>query len=459
MEKPVCGGQCLFGGCPHEKCIKSMRRQTKTERIPSGMQILERFGNFAPVSKKGGYGIAIDVGTTTVASYLFGFAEKTPLLAVESGLNAQVKYGADVISRIKYCMDEENGTETLHMAIIKQINDMACRMLEEAGIPGAGINKLVITGNTTMLHLVEGLSPISMGMLPFTPESHFGYERHSKKLGLSILDCDVYFPPCISAFVGADIISAMLCSGFAEDATGGGAVLLDIGTNGELALHVNGKIYTAATAAGPAFEGGGISCGMPAMAGAIKNVDFEDGGIRVSTIGERAPQGICGSGIISAMALFLKAGLIDETGTITDEASRYIKEYEGAKAIFLTEDVYITQADIRNFQVAKAAIAAGLLTLLHEAGTSASGLTCCLSGGFGNFIDIREAVEVGLLPENLKAVQAIGNGAACGAARMLFEEDAAEKAGQLCKKAANVELGGNAYFSEKYMECMTIGPF
>ncbi|MDD5018016.1 MAG: ASKHA domain-containing protein, partial [Eubacteriales bacterium] len=340
INTPVCTGACLFGKCPHKVCLRYLQQQKKAVQLKADMNILTA-GMLPDIkSDKTGYGVAVDIGTTTVVMYLYDCASGRQLGCL-SRLNAQATLGVDVISRIKYCREFKDGLHILNDAIVTLIN----QLLDD--ITGGKINKdeishIVITGNTTMLHLFSNISPVTMGVSPFTPASLFGYICNAAGLGLRLADAEAYLVPCISAFVGGDITSGILASGMFE--SDDLCVLLDIGTNGEVALGNKHGILATSTAAGPAFEGAHISRGMAGVGGAINSVYAFDGTVKVTTIGGKDPKGLCGSGLLDAVALMLDIGLVDETGRIADQTEAvslkgYITEADGEAALKIYEDI------------------------------------------------------------------------------------------------------------------------
>lgn len=366
-----------------------------------------------------GFGAAIDIGTTTVAGYIYQFPSATLIKSICLP-NLQTAYGADVISRIDYF--SENGKEELKNAIIKVINEIA---------NGFKIEKFVICGNTAMLHFLTGDDPSSLAVAPYKSNKLFGEWLENR-----------YIVRCIGAFVGADITAVMLASGIEKNNT---ALLVDIGTNGEMVLKHNDKLLCCATAAGPCFEGAGIACGITACAGAINSVFVEDGEIQFTTIDHAKPIGICGTGLIDAIASLLEVGLIDESG------------YMETDYYFADSDIFISPSDVRSFQLAKSAIRSGLETLIHFANIEYSKIeTFYISGGFGYFLNIDNAVKVGLIPKALsKKVTAIGNGAGMGASMMLLSKERLEHSVEIAKKTEIVDLNVQGFFAQSYFEHMS----
>ena len=413
---------------------------------------LERF-QLDPLAD--GYGIAVDIGTTTVVSYLYRSDSPAPVQVI-SHHNEQARFGADVISRIGYC--NENGVDAPKETIVSQLNDSFSALCRSENISVSSVTGAVITGNTTMLHLLYGLDPRGIAAAPFTPQSLFGEFPEPARLGLCLPDtCRLYIPRSISSYVGADITCAILASGMTEKQ--GNSFLVDIGTNGEMALLSGGRLKCCSTAAGPAFEGAGIKMGMSALEGAVNKVWEENGTIRYATIGDKPAAGICGSGIIDAVAVCVRCGLIDETGLIREDNERYadcIDDGDETGIRLGDSGVVLTQADVRKIQLAKSAIRAGIDTLLHECGISAEALdTFYIAGGFGSFIDKQSAADIGLIPQSaVSRVKVIGNGAGMGAAACLLSKEKLAESERIAASAAEVELSGNPYFMDRYIDRM-----
>lgn len=454
MEKElVCRGECLFGKCPHKHCIKFLQQNAEAQDLRAEMKILTKGVMPQLKSGKQGYGIAVDIGTTTVVVYLYRF-DDAACVSVKSRINAQASLGLDVISRIKFCGDQEDGLQKMNNAIVKELNALMGEALAEGGISAGEVRECVITGNTTMLHLLTNLSPVSMGVLPFAPLSTFGCNMSAAEMGIDLPEATCYLTPCMSAFVGGDITSALLATGFAQSDEV--CLLMDIGTNGEVAIGNKEFILSTSTAAGPAFEGAQISCGMAGVKGAINSVQALQGKLETSVIGGEKAQGLCGSGLLDTIALMRSIGVIDETGRIAEETkSRFIGERDGELAVLITDEVFITQKDIRELQTAKAAVAAGVLSLVKEANMEMKDIRrVYLAGGFGNYMNQKSATEVGLLSKDFNEIISVGNAAGAGAVMALFDGDYEADMKRLCAVGKHVELGSNPYFMEKYVECM-----
>lgn len=407
-----------------------------------------------------GIGAAVDIGTTTVASYLYDRSDGR-LICSGSEKNPQGSFGADVISRIEASLS--GGGEALQRAVAGCLNRLVERMCEQAGLTADRVESLVVTGNTTMLYLLTGSPVQSLAAAPFKADRLFGCRVAASDLGLKVAPgAQVYLPRCISAYVGADITTAVLSSGMTVGEEP--SLLVDIGTNGEMALYSGRELLCCSTAAGPAFEGAGIQMGMPAMAGAIDHVSFDGQALRYTVIGAGEAAGLCGSGIIDAVAALLRAGIVDETGLILQEGHPFtglVVELEGMPAVQLPGSrVVVTQADLRAVQLAKSAICAGIETLMMHAGLPAEQLSALyLAGGFGSYIDPRSAGTIGLIPQPLlPKVQAVGNAAGMGAAMILLSRRMEEGSEQIGHRARTVDLTTDPFFNDRYIEGMLFPP-
>lgn len=397
--------------------------------------------------------LVFDIGTTTVAGSVYGL-EPFRLLCSQGELNSQRSFGADVVSRIDYCC--KNGTEKITGAVTHQLSQMAESLCRKAGALKENVLSIAATGNTTMLHIFAGLNPDTMAAAPFTPRSLFGTCEKADKYLSGFHNAQIIFPPCIGPFLGADIVCAIGASSMTEK--GENSFIADIGTNGEMALFSDGKLYCCSTAAGPAFEGAGIEMGMPACDGAADKFYIENSEIKCHTIGEKAPIGICGTGLLSAAALMLKTGIIDETGYICEEGHPFthLIDYDSSGISYINlANVKITQRDIRQLQLAKGAISAGIQTLLSECNMTPDKISSFyLCGGFGSYINPEDAAAIGLIPRSFtKVTHPLGNAAAKGAAIALDEKN-----GEFLKKIAfsakEISLAENAFFMEKYIDAM-----
>lgn len=412
---------------------------------------------------------ACDIGTTTVVCYLID-KETGQIIAVRSGANPQRSFGADVLSRIDAAAraddnDRANGgLQMMQSQIVSLLNGWISDMLMECG--RTKVCLFSVAGNTVMCHLLMGISPEKLGRAPFMPDEYFGREFNSLDIGLENCQTMIIFP-AVSGFVGGDITAGMMETVNCRKLT----LYLDIGTNGEMALGKGDRYVCCATAAGPAFEGAQIEMGMPASRGAVDKVWLEGRRIKYSVIGNDRPVGLCGSGLIDALAILLKAGIIDENGTILSgqelpilfrsyvfelEAEDAAQSTESSLAVHIAPGVYITQEDIRKLQLAKGAIAAGIDILFKEYGCKPCDLDILtFAGGFGNYIDKASAAAIGLFPpELLDRAKEVGNAAGNGAVSAALSQEAWESALDISGKMRYIELAAYPHFDEIYVEHM-----
>lgn len=406
-------------------------------------------------SESSAFGVAVDIGTTTVVAHLIDM-RTGQRLATASDVNAQRQYGADVISRIQYSID--NGHETLTRLIRNQIAKFIRQTCQEAGVKQEEVKELSIAGNTVMEHLFAGLSPVGMGLAPFTTESLFGEEIPAGDDLPVAKDAKIYMAPAVASYVGGDITAGMLAAGLEQKKNS--CLYLDIGTNGEIAIKSGDKYYCCATAAGPAFEGAEIAMGMAAVPGAISYVKWTGDRLALQTIGDAPAKGLCGSGLIDALAVLLITGAVDETGRLLDakEASGGIKQYLGKKdgqnVFYLTPDVYMTSRDVRKLQLAKAAIAAGIQTVMHHAGL-ASVSEFLLAGGFGSYLNQESAAQLGMFPKAfLPVTKVVGNTAGEGAILALYSPEARKELSRIRERCDYIELSDSAYFMGAFVDQM-----
>ncbi|HHT16698.1 MAG TPA: DUF4445 domain-containing protein [Papillibacter sp.] len=406
-------------------------------------------------------GIAVDIGTTTVVCHLLDL-NSCEKLATASNVNAQRTFGADVISRIQYCA--ENGHSMLTQLIQNQLKELILQACNKAGADPKNIRRISLAGNTIMQHLAADMSPVGMGVAPFTPLSLFGFEVPNNGLYPIAEDAVIYYAPCVYSYVGGDITVGMLASGLEN--MDGPCVYIDIGTNGEIALKANGRYYCCATAAGPAFEGAEIAKGMAAVPGAISHVTWGENGLELTILGDNVPpEGLCGSGLMDALAVLVETGAVDETGRLVDAEelpghpiAKHLGKREGLSVFWLSEehDVYMIPRDVRKLQLAKAAIAAGIQTLLQTAGISEEDVASfIIAGGFGSFLDKTSTAKVGLFPKRfLPFAKSLGNMAGEGAVLALCSEQARRDIQNIMDNFEVVELSTSPIFNEQFVEQM-----
>jgi len=380
----------------------------------------------------GQYGAAIDIGTTTIALLLYDLTTGK-CIGAASMLNPQTSVAADVIGRIDASMKGQS--DHLKQQVETAIATLLSSACAHAELLPDKVTSLTITGNTTMLYLLCGMNPEALSHAPFEADHLFGCSA-------KLLGRETYLPHCLHAFVGADTSCALMASGMLDKEET--ALLCDVGTNGEIALWHKDVLYIASTAAGPAFEGAGISCGCTSIPGAIDQVTLVNGTLHCHTINECPAIGICGSGLLDAVAAALDLGLLDETGYIEDDC------------IALRDGIQLEQSDIRSVQLAKAATHAGIMSLLDAARCDPDEVsTLYLAGGFGSHLNIRSAVRIGLIPAEFeRKLKVIGNAALDGAAHLLMDTTQREQIAAMQRCATHVRLDGNPAFAYLYVESM-----
>jgi len=401
-----------------------------------------------------GYGIAVDIGTTTLAAELHDFSGKLPPPIV-SRANPQRQFGDDVMTRIQKVMEDKTALTAMQRLVVNAINEMVVGLTENMGITPQDVSTMVVAGNSVMQCILFGIDPSSLGASPFhAPVSEFP-QRQASDTGLTISGTVEAFP-IFGGFVGGDIVAGMLVLEISSAICRlPSAVLLDIGTNGEIVLSHFGNLFTTATAAGPAFEGAKIKHGTLAVPGAIDHVDFAAGKIVVSTIGHQPAVGICGSGLIDAAALLLELGIIEPCGRLADKASQF--ELVSAAESGIGESIVLTQRDIRELQLAAGAIRAGITLLLQENNVLPEEIkTFYLAGGFGQCIRTSSAQRIGLFPSSIPADRFLfcGNTSLAGARAVLLNPDNAEIARRLVEQSQHCELAALPQFQHVFAESM-----
>ena len=484
---------------------------------------------------RSGLGAAVDLGTTTVALRLFDRADGK-LLAQAQDWNAQAPYGADVISRIQHTMEASDGLGELSRCIRAQTETLLGQTLSAAGRKLDEVKELVIAGNTVMQHIFDGREVASIARAPFQPETLF-----EDGAGEPLSGIPVQFAPCVAGYVGGDITAGLLADGlfvqpelrlFLDIGTNGemalgnesgalccavasgpafegagiscgmpgitGAVshvsydrgflcdivggditaglladglfvqpelrlFLDIGTNGEMALGNESGALCCAVASGPAFEGAGISCGMPGITGAVSHVSY-DRGFLCDIVGGGEAKGICGSGLVDLVAVLLERGVIDESGRLLppqdapEDMRRYLTEDGQGNGVFhLTKAVSLTARDVRNLQLAKAAVAGGIRVLLEQRGVTADDIASVeLAGGFGNYLSPENVVRIGMLPRAcLSKIRPLGNASLAGASMLALDGENWRKLAEIPEKCRYLELSGRDDFSRAFTDSLT----
>ena len=392
-----------------------------------------------------GLGIAVDLGTTTLAAQLIDL-ETGHVLGVRTALNAQAQHGADIMSRVEFGCSSE-GQQILQRFIRKQIEELIDSLLLPPALPVRDVKTIVIVGNTIMHHLFCGVPVEPMSHYPFEPVAPGLHEFSAQGLGWDIHgNPQVLFLPCLGGFVGSDILAGLLATRMHEKDSLN--ALIDLGTNGEIVIGNKDRLVCASTAAGPAFEGARISMGMRAATGAISEVDIQDGRLVCRVIGHGEARGICGSGLVDAVAAALDLALVKPSGRFTH-----------GETLQLADSVQLNQWDIRELQLAKGAIAAGFRILLSQWGAAVTDLDqIYLAGAFGNYINQTSARRIGLLDFPAEKVMPAGNTALLGAKMALFTQGLTEKSYQgILERVKHVSLHEDPAFQDTYVENMTFG--
>lgn len=399
-----------------------------------------------------GYGMALDIGTTTLAAALVD-RHSGAILSTASRLNPQKSYGADVISRINAC--REGQLSQLQACLLSAVKEMIDEMI--ATCTDCTPDTMTVAGNTTMLHIFAGISPVEMGTYPFTPVFTESKVLDGTALGLPIPT--VILLPSISAFVGSDVVGGLYSCALADRKSP--TLFIDVGTNGEMILSTGsdkgGRLLSASTAAGPALEGANISCGMGGVAGAVSHVSGDAIASIFRTVDDAPAVGLCGCGLIDLVAYLLSCGELDETGYLEEDPYRLCGIHESKNDRVPTEtSVLLTGKDVREFQLAKSAIRAGIEALLDAAELCASDLECIyLAGGLGYYLDPLSAIRVGLLPEiSPRKVEAVGNSSLAGAVACLTQSDAIKKMASLAASCEAFELATSPVFMEQFIDQM-----
>jgi len=412
-------------------------------------------------------GIAFDIGTTTLVGYLIDL-ETGKELTYAARLNPQVQFGDDVVSRLHHALQQPNGLRQLQQAVIRGMNEIIAECCQVANVSPTDIYELVCVGNTAMMHLLLGVSPEPIALAPYVPVFNEPVTVEAWRLGLKIHPNGLLTTlPCVAGYIGADTVAVVLTHLHEPD--GEPVVALDIGTNGEIVVRHQGQYWCASAAAGPAFEGGRIYQGMRAERGAISQVSVErtDAKIwlKVQTLGGSLPKGICGSGLIDAVAALIELGVIDETGRMKNDLPEWKERFlsiNGQKAFQLvspnlserTEGIVLSQRDVRELQLAKGSIRAVTEVLLQVAGLDWEKVSqVIIAGAFGFFVNLKSAQKTGLLPPlPLERFFPVGNAAGAGAKLALRSIVERQRAKELARKMTHVPMTGNPAYEEALME-------
>ncbi len=407
------------------------------------------------------YLAAFDIGTTSVVGYLLDSVRGTQL-AVTSRLNPQSQFGADVIARSDHVLQSGSG-DALADCIRKALDEMLGELAAQANLERRDIYQISVVGNTCMHHLFMNISPNSLVHAPYNPAVRENMMCKASEVGLTIHpEGTLIFLSNIAGFVGADTVGCLIASDMEH--RDHMTLMIDIGTNGEMVLGNKDRMITCSTAAGPAFEGAKIACGMRGAKGAVDHIEMKDGKIVYSTIGDAEAIGICGSGLMDIVAMLLKEGFVEDTGRLMDpdeletenaiaNQDRIIK-VDGKNAFKITDKVYLTQKDIGEVQQAKAAIAAGIILLCKKMGIEETDIEeILIAGAFGNYMKASSACRIGLLPPALyERIHMIGNAAGEGARIAVLNEAEYERSGSLHERVEFLELAADPDFNDTYVD-------
>ena len=422
------------------------------------------------------YGVAVDVGSTTVAGYLLDLA--TGEVAATAGrMNPQIRFGEDLMSRVSYAMLNPDGTAELTAAVRAAIDELIDELCEAAGIGRGNVCDLVVVGNPIMHHLVLGIDPTPLGAAPFTLAVRDGVWATAADIGIDLPGAALYMGPCIAGHVGADAVAAMLAEG--PHRSGGPQLLVDVGTNAEIILGDGRQVWAASSPTGPAFEGAQLSCGQRATAGAIERVRIDPANLEPRfkvigcdlwsddpgfglALGTLEVTGVCGSGIIEVIAEMYLTGIIDHRGVIcggqAERSPRIVADGRTFAYVLQTEPVAlsVTQNDVRAVQLAKAALRAGIDLLTEHAGI-AEVTDVKLAGAFGAHISPVHAMVLGMVPDGpVDRVRGVGNASGAGAARMLVAGAQRAEAERAAREAAKIETATEARFQELFVAAMSL---
>lgn len=409
-------------------------------------------------------GVGIDIGTTTLVSYLIDI-KTGEQLASTSSINPQVVHGDDVISRINYINTKEDGLSNLRSLIVDSISHQIAELCESANIVKENIYEIVINGNTIMQEIFLGINPRSIGTSPYIPTFRTVTRIKSQEVGIEINEVGlITMLPNVSGYVGSDVLSGAYIGGIQESDEL--KAIIDIGTNNEVIIGNKNLMLACSSAAGPAFEGARITFGMRGMPGAIEKARYEAGQMKIEVIGNISPKGICGSGLIDIVSEMLRLGVLDSSGRIvspdeigdSDLKKRIEFDNNGIKMFRITDEnsnnIYLTQKDIREVQLAKGAVYSGINILLNKLGKTVDDLQeIYLAGAFGNYIDKKNAINIGLLPNvDLNKIKPIGNSSAFVASLSVLQKNVQSDMTKMLEKIEYIELSTDMDFQQEFIK-------
>lgn len=489
LETPVSDWLRIVAALPESERAAARPTLDVLQRLPAVMACSDQSGECVTLTMRAHrvlkiecgdtterlYGVAVDLGTTTISAVLVDMRTGAEL-AVSGCLNPQRSFGYDLISRIHAVQDSFANLDRLHIAVIEAIGGLIERMCTERDIPTREVVALTLAGNTLMSHLFLNIDPTSLGHAPFAGTLRAGVRCEARDLGLPIHDhAPVCILPCIGGFVGGDITAGILVTRLMDQP--GVSVLVDIGTNGEVVVARDGVLMATSSAAGPAFEGGKIRCGMMAAHGAVHRVEFDGQDLRVQTLGDRPACGVCGSGLIESFARLYETGLIAMNGRMARPggpetaalppalAARLVAGEDGPAVVLVPaengrEAIVITQADVREFQLGKGAVQTAILMVLETMGIALDQIDRFLvAGAFGNHLNVADAMALGLLPElPAERVFFIGNSSLEGARCALLNRYERQRAERIAETTGFVELATCPEFQDRFAMSMMLGP-
>lgn len=451
-------------------CQMTLSATCEIEVPPTSRAVLPKsFGHAGPLpglrsrAQAGTFGVAIDIGSTTLAAALADLHDGS-ILATTSRLNPQVRFGPDVISRIHFASEYDEGTRTLHDTLVTGIGEMIRELLDVTGAPSDRIVRVTAAGNATMTHTAAGVDISSLGQAPFLGHFTREWRGHGAEFGWPVHpQARVRLMPMVGHHVGGDTVAGILACDI--DLAPGWHLLVDLGTNAEVVIGRRGRIVATSTAAGPAFEGANVSCGMRAAPGAIDAVRlYDDGRLVVGTIASQPPRGVCGSGLVDAVAELLRVGAIAPSGYLrnADECAalgvpqpiidRLGRNGAGERAVTLAEGVSLSAGDIRQLQLVKGSISAGIALMLAQLGLDTGQLEAVhVAGMFGAFLRKASMLAIGLVPDiDPERVRFVGNAAGAGARLALVDPRARRRAIRIGREAEYIELAGDPAYEDAF---------
>ncbi len=472
-----CGGRGSCGKCRvriagvgealacETRVYGKMEIEVPDKREAAGTKIFSSsFGGAKTQGRISEWGLAVDIGTTTVEAVLLNLSDGTPA-ARGVTWNSQRRYGADVLSRIHYEMEHpEEGRQRLQAVVIKDINELIEKLCGQADVRAAEIRKAAVAGNCTMIHMLLGEDATGIGKAPYDPAFRKAQTQETEKLGLRIgRNARIYCFPQVSSFIGGDITAGLAVIPELDKET---VLFADIGTNGEIVLAKGGRMAACSCAAGPALEGMNIRAGMCASDGAVEDVKISEEGVLLKVIGGTQPKGICGSGVLSAVRELLKNELIKKNGTYAQPSAfragdvrRTVLRMNGRKReaiLCRNPEILLTQGDIRQIQLAKGAVMSGIRMLMSHMGIEPEKVEkVFVAGQFGSHLPEDALLQTGMFPKELSGkINYVGNIACQGACRALGEEKVRRRAEEIAEQVEYLELSRMKDYERIFAECI-----